>query len=173
MTKHILGAQHILGVLCVLAAAATPAAAVSPDAGSAAATIAGRWQGPNYILARNGDCSGGKCTLTLDIVACGNGWCGIEVAQDMSCGGTALKLDGGESGNGSTLYKGRLELAEGTEPYIVQAYLIPAASGDGKEWLEIQGDTGGEFRVFRRSFPFNAQLARTGNAVCKTEKPVS
>lgn len=164
--------KSIVGALYVLAAAAAPAAAVSHDDGAGAASIAGRWQGPNYILARNGDCSGGNCMLTLDIVACGQGWCGIEVAQDMSCGGTALKLDAGEAGNGSTLYKGRLELAAGTEPYIVQAYLV-AASGEDKEWLEIQGDTGGEFRVFRRSFPFNAQLARAGEAVCKTEKPVS
>jgi hypothetical protein len=165
--------KHILCALCVAAAAATSAGATPPADGIAAATIAGRWQGSNYMLAaRAPDCDGGKCTLTLDIVPCGDGWCGIEVASDNKCGGTALKLDGGEKGGGSTVFKGHLELARGTEPYVVQAYLV-AASGDDKEWLEIQGDTGGEFRVFRRSFPFNAHLVRAGDAICRTEKPVS
>ncbi len=165
--------KHILGALCVAAAAATAASAAQPAGGIAATTIAGRWQGPNYMTAaRAPDCDGGKCTLTLDIVPCGTGWCGIEVASDNKCGGTALRLDAGEAGGGSTLFKGRLELARGTEPYVVQAYLVPA-SGDDKEWLEIQGDTGGEFRVFRRSFPFNAHLVRAGEAICRTEKPVS
>mgnify|MGYP000729911001 CR=1 FL=1 len=33
--------------------------------------------------------------LTLDIVACGAGWCGIRVAENDTCAGTALKVDGG------------------------------------------------------------------------------
>ena len=167
--------KRILGALCVAAAAAaaSPAGATPQGDGIAATTIAGRWQGTNYMTAaRAPDCDGGKCTLTLDIVPCDDGWCGIEVASDNKCGGTALKLDAGETGGGSTVFKGSLELARGTEPYIVQAYLVPTA-GDVTEWLEIQGDTGGEFRVFRRSFPFNAHLARAGEAVCKSEKPVS
>jgi hypothetical protein len=162
----------ILGALCVAAAAAA-VSAVQPAGAVGAASIAGRWQGPNYMLsARAPDCEGGRCTLTLDIVPCGTGWCGIEVASDNKCGGTALKLDAGEGGGSSTVFKGSLELARGTEPYVVQAYLVPS-SGDDKEWLEIQGDTGGEFRVFRRSFPFNAHLVRAGDAICRTEKPVS
>jgi len=166
--------KHILGGLCVAAAAAAASTAgATPPADGIGAAIAGRWQGPNYMIAaRAPDCDGGRCTLTLDIVQCGDGWCGIEVAADNKCGATALKLDAGEAGGGSTVFKGRLELARGTEPYVVQAYLVPA-SGDDKEWLEIQGDTGGEFRVFRRSFPFNAHLVRAGDAICRTEKPVS
>jgi hypothetical protein len=166
--------KRILGALCVAAAAAALPASATPQAdGIGVTTIAGRWQGPNYMTAaRAPDCDGGRCTLTLDIVPCGTGWCGIEVASDNKCGGTALKLDAGEGGGSSTVFKGSLELAQGTEPYVVQAYLVPA-SGDDKEWLEIQGDTGGEFRVFRRSFPFNAHLVRAGDAICRTEKPVS
>jgi hypothetical protein len=164
--------KEILWMLCVAAAAASPAGA-APQGDGIVTTIAGRWQGANYMMsARAPDCDGGRCTLTLDIVPCGDGWCGIEVAADNKCGGTALKLDAGETSRGSTVFKGRLELAHGTEPYVVQAYLVPA-SDDDTQRLEIQGDTGGEFRVFRRSFPFNANLVRAGDAICRTEKPVS
>jgi uncharacterized low-complexity protein len=162
----------ILTALCVVAAAAAATAKPAKHEGKAA-DIMGRWQGPNYRMAALApDCGEGKCNLTLDIVRCGEGWCGIEVGQKDACGGTALKLDAGEPANGSTIFKGRLELAHGTEPYVVQAYLVPA-SGGSSEGLEIEGDTGGEFRAFRRSFPFNAHLVRAGEAVCKSEKPVS
>lgn len=164
--------RNILCALCVAAAAASWAGTATP-AKSASASIAGRWQGTNYIMsARAPDCDNGKCTLTLDIVQCGTGWCGIEVASDNTCGATALKFNLEDTGTGATVFKGSLELARGAEPYIVQAYLVPAPDG-GKEWLEIQGDTGGEFRMYRRMFPFTAHLARTGEAICKTEKPVS
>ena len=39
--------------------------------------------------------------------------------------------------------------------------------------LQITGDTGGQFRAFRRSFPFEAQMARTQDAVCKPPQTVS
>jgi hypothetical protein len=157
----------ILTALCVVAAAA--ASAAKP----ASSEIAGRWQGPNYRMAALApDCGEGKCKLTLDIVRCAEGWCGIEVGDDNSCGATALKMDAGEKGTGSTVFKGRLALAQGTEPYVIQAYLIPA-SDDDSERLEFEGDTGGEFRAFRRSFPFSAHLVRAGEAHCRSEKPVS
>ncbi len=70
------------------------------------------------------------------------------------------------------LFTGKLELARGTEPYVIEAYVQPA-QGDHPMQLSMTGDTGGEFRVFRRSFPFHATLARTGDATCKLEKPVS
>jgi hypothetical protein len=110
--------------------------------------------------------------ITLDIAPCGEGWCGIEVTDGKTCGATALKLGRGEAESSHIIFEGKLELARNTEPYTVQAYLSPAA-GDASETLEIIGDTGGEFRVFRRSFPFHTQLARTGEAVCRGEKPVS
>mgnify|MGYP001304265228 CR=1 FL=1 len=66
----------------------------------------------------------------------------------------------------------KLELARGTEPYVVEAYMHPAVA-EGRAELSITGDTGGEFRVFRRSFPFHATLERTGEATCKLDKPVS
>ena len=53
-----------------------------------AASIAGRWQGDSYA-------SDGGGPLTLDIVACGAGWCGVKVEAGDKCGGTALKIDAG------------------------------------------------------------------------------
>jgi hypothetical protein len=54
----------------------------------------------------------------------------------------------------------------------VQSYLIPA-SENAPIALQITGDTGGEFRIYRRTFPFEAQMARTNDAVCKGPQTVS
>jgi hypothetical protein len=159
-----------VALVCVLVTAA-PALATEPAKDRV--ELAGRWEGPNYRLAaRADDCAGAKCRMILDISPCGDGWCGVEVSPENKCMGTALTVAAGERTEYATVFKGRLELARGTEPYVVQAYLIPAANGD-TERLDIAGDTGGEFRAFRRSFPFNAQLARAGEVHCKAEKPVS
>jgi hypothetical protein len=113
--------------------------------------------------------------LVVDIAKCQTGWCGVEVVgSEQRCGATALKLDSGqETGGSSTLFKGKLELAKGTEPYVVEAYLVSMSGGDVKTELQISGDTGGEFRMFRRSFPFNATLVRSGDAHCRPESTVS
>ena len=47
------------------------------SAGITAANIAGRWQGDSWA-ATPAD------RLTLDIVACGDGWCGIKVEANDS-----------------------------------------------------------------------------------------
>jgi hypothetical protein len=113
--------------------------------------------------------------LVVDIAKCQTGWCGVEVVgSEQRCGATALILDSGqETGGSSTLFKGKLELAKGTEPYVVEAYLVSMSGGDVKTELQISGDTGGEFRMFRRSFPFNATLVRSGDAHCRPESTVS
>ena len=151
------------------------------DASDSALTVSpgdltGRWEGRTVGLARAKDCGEGPCTLALDLVRCATGWCGVEVTGgDRKCGATALRLDDGDagSGGGATVFRGKLELAKGTEPYVVEAYLIPPTDADDKTELQIAGDTGGEFRVFRRSFPFTATLARTGEAKCRPESTVS
>lgn len=171
-----------IALVCVLAAAGAAlaeneATVEQPAPVAAAADLEGRWEGRAYELSRRVDCSADDqpCTLTLDVARCATGWCGVEVTgAERRCGATALKLDGGTvSGGGNPLYKGQLELAKGTEPYVIEAYLL-APSGDEKApQLEIAGDTGGEFRVFRRTFPFNATLARVSGATCKPETTVS
>lgn len=169
-----------IAALCVLAAAGA-ALAGDPNGSTHAAPggagdLSGRWEGRTFELARAKDCGEGPCTLALDLVRCATGWCGVEVTgSDRKCGATALRLDGGNggSGGGAMVFKGKLELAQGTEPYVVEAYLIPPVDAADKTELQITGDTGGEFRMFRRSFPFNATLARTGDAKCRPESTVS
>jgi hypothetical protein len=173
--------------LCVLAAAGLLATAGQAPAGDApdtqestpgVANLSGRWQGRSYELSRReDDCSGTRCLLTLDIMKCTSGWCGVEVLDgDKRCGETALKLDAGTqaAGNVVPVFKGTLELAKGTEPYVVEVYVVPGGrDGSPDRDLQIAGDTGGEFRMFRRSFPFNATLARTGEPACKPETSIS
>ncbi len=155
----------ILSGLCVLAAASPLSAAIT------AANIAGRWQGESYARDTGGP-------LTLDIVACGTGWCGVKVEANDKCGGTALKIDAGaaEAGSDYIQFKGTLELAPGTEPYVVQTSLFvpaPDAPSGAPLTLQITGDTGGEFRAYRRSFPFEAQMVRVKDAVCHAPQTVS
>ena len=155
----------ILSGLCVLATA-------SPlFAGITAANIAGRWQGPSYASKAGGP-------LTLDIVACGTGWCGIKVEAGDTCGGTAMKLDAGVAVDDSDYiqFKGTLQLAAGTEPYVVQTSIflpVPDDPPGAPLKMQITGDTGGEFRAYRRSFPFEAQMARIKDAVCEAPQTVS
>lgn len=156
--------KHILSCICVLATAGPLAAGdLQPM------QIAGRWMGDIYTQ-RNGG------MLTLDIVACGNAWCGIKVEDGGKCGGTALKVDyvqpQGDSQSDSLQFNGTLELAAGTEPYVVQAWLMPPAE-NGSIALQITGDTGGVYRAYRRSFPFEAQMARTQDALCHAPQTVS
>jgi len=156
----------ILSGLCVLAAAAPLSAAISP------ANIAGRWQGKSWAQQEQ------EAALTLDIVRCGEGWCGIKVAADNSCGATALKVGAGKTEPDSDyiMFDGSLQLAPKTEPYVVQVSIFEpdAAEGPGKPLqLQISGDTGGQFRAYRRSFPFEAQLVRLQDAVCHAPQTVS
>lgn len=180
--RRSLGRMLSLAAVCVLAGAAPLAAEeaqprVSP--GTPVQTdISGRWEGRTYELSRTrSDCSGTVCKLTLDVGKCGAGWCGVEVVgAERRCGTTALKLDSGTKADAEStpVFKGNLTLAKGTEPYVVEVNLLvgPAAGEDGPQ-LQILGDTGGEFRMFRRSFPFSTTLAKVGDAVCRPESTLS
>ena len=173
-------AFYVLAAAALASAGAVPAAADETinDAAVQQLDLSGRWEGSSYFDLKPGqDCastagSSGSCMLRLDVVACGEGWCGVELGKDDRCGGTALRLGKGKSEPGRATYEGKLELAKGTEPYVVRAFLVPNAPG-GKPSLDIIGDTGGEFRMFRRSFPFQTTLSRSGDPHCKPETTVS
>jgi len=155
----------ILIALCALAPAFDASARTLQPS-----DIAGRWRGAN---ASPGRCSYEPCKVTFDIVQCGTGWCGIEVKESGSCGGRTLTLNAGVARSETEmLFEGRLELAPGTEPYVVEVGLIPSRDGDDL-LLEVVGATAGEFRFLARDFPFSALLVRSGEAICETEKPVS
>jgi hypothetical protein len=157
----------ILSGLCVLATAA-PFAAGAADNNLKPIQIAGRWMGDTYTQTAGG-------SLTLDIVPCGNAWCGVKVEAGDKCGATALKVEFVEpldSQSDSLQFNGSLELAQGTEPYTVQLWVVPPGES-GQLTMQITGDTGGQYRAYRRSFPFEAQMARIKDSVCHAPQTVS
>jgi hypothetical protein len=135
-------------------------------------SLAGRWSGPHYGYGRQGSsehCAAG-CALTYDIVACKDGWCGIAVNADKTCGRIGVRLAADTKSEGGIEFNGKLELAKGSAPYTVKAWY---RSKDGSASLHVLGDTGSELLLMRRSFPFQADLARTGDATCTLDKATS
>lgn len=136
--------------------------------------LAGRWSGQYYGYGRQGEdrahCGSNGCELTYDIVACKDGWCGIAVNADKSCGSIGVRLAAGAKSEGGIAFNGKLELARGSAPYSVKAWYRSEDSGASLHFL---GDTGPELRLMRRSFPFEANLARSGEAICTLEKATS
>ena len=135
--------------------------------------IAGRWSGSYYGYGRRGGeagCSNESCELTYDIVACKDGWCGIAVKADKSCGAVGLHL-AADPAQRSPAFKGKLEVAKGSAPYTVEAWFTKDEATPPR--LHLLGDTGPELVLMRRSFPFEAQLARVGDAACTLNKATS
>lgn len=176
--------RAIIGAVCGLTAALLPATAglaedLSPAASAtpaalSAVSLAGRWSGTPYAIRNDpARCGNGACKLVLDVVACGTGWCGIEVAKDNACAGELMQLRPHTDTQRRNAFEGKLTLAKGTQEYVVDVTADDALDGQPAT-LEIVGDTGPEFRWFRRSFPFHAALSRIGDAHCRAApKPVS
>lgn len=138
------------------------------------ADIAGRWTGTHtsYGAART-NCGGKLCTLTLDISACDDGWCGVRVADDGACGARALAIKTGEGKATWQHFEGHLELEPKAAAYVIQATLWKDETETKASNLDVVGNTGTELLFMRRSFPFQAHLARTGDAVCTPVKATS
>lgn len=163
-----------LGCGAIWAESAKPEAAAGAPIQVKAADIAGRWTGAHHSYgAIRAKCEGGPCTMTLDITACGSSWCGVLVKQDGSCGGSALKVETGEGKEAWLRFNGRLELDSKAASYVIQATVWRAEDTQQAPQLEIIGDTGTELMFMRRSFPFQAHMARTGEAQCTTDKATS
>ncbi|MEI9902243.1 MAG: hypothetical protein WDN31_21590 [Hyphomicrobium sp.] len=154
----------MLGIICVFVAAA-PLAGGAIAAEIKVGDIAGRWQGSTWAEDNSGP-------LTLDIAKCGDGWCGIRVAANDTCAGTALKVNAGVIDEDGARFEGTLQLAPGTEAYVVRASIFPPEDGKPLE-MQLTGDTGGEYRAYRRSFPYEAELVRLKDAVCHVPSTVS
>lgn len=134
--------------------------------------FAGRWSGKYYGFGElRSRCKGGSCTITLDIAPCGKDWCGVLVKEDGGCGAIAMKAERGEAKETWMQFNGTLELDPKAAGYVIQATLW--TDDAGKRGLEIIGDTGKELMFMRRSFPFSANLARSGDAVCTDAKATS
>lgn len=174
----------IVGALCGVTAAVLATTSVlagempkaKPVAVAALSTpsLAGRWSGTPHVIRNDASrCTDGDCKLVLDIVACASGWCAIEVDRANACATEVMQLKTHSDTKRKDAFEGKLSLGKDTQNYVIDAHLM-AAEDDTPAMLELVGDTGPEFRWFRRSFPFHAALARVGDAVCKSsEKPLS
>jgi hypothetical protein len=141
-----------------------------------AIVLAGRWSGEHYGYGRagvgKGNCAETGCSLTYDIVACKEGWCGIAVNDDKSCGAVGVRLtaDAERQGTDEKAFKGKLELTKGAAPYAVEAWF---RNDDDKPTMRLLGDTGGELLLYRRSYPLEANFERIGEAICTLDKATS
>jgi len=121
-------------------------------------------------------CVGEGCRLTLDIMPCGEAWCGVEVKDGKQCGRTALRLVAGLPSRAGAEFSGRYEKSDGSEPYVVNARLSLHSQKDlpnGELLLSVWGHTGGTFQAFRRIYPLRLVLRREGEPACRGEPNVS
>ena len=123
-------------------------------------------------MAAETSCTGESCKLVLDIARCGSDWCGIQVGADETCGATTFKARAKKEDPNRPWFEGTLSLAAESEPYTVEGYVSESREG-GTLLLHLNGDTGGEFRIWRRSFPFHITMRRIAEPACRGEKPVS
>lgn len=111
-----------------------------------------------------------KRSLTLDISRCGEGWCGVQVKND-ACAQTALRIATKAVQEGATVsFNGRLTLAEKAAPYAVSATLY---AKDGAVLMRLMGNPGNELELWRRIYPLNELMARSGPSQCKPDAKVS
>ena len=180
-----------LGLASSYGVIAAEPAATNNQAEFVPINLAGRWSGKHYANTmrapiRIGDSSPAAVapklnTLTYDIVACGEEWCGIAVTDEKTCGAIALKMKRDTAKNRRNAFTGKLEIAKGSAPYVIEAwYSAPttkagtkAGEGSEKAHLNLVGDTGDELLMMRRSFPFQAEMARVGEPTCTMEKATS
>ncbi len=168
----------IVGALCGVTAAvlmttsvvAGEAPASEPVAVAALTTpsLAGRWSGQPYAIQNDATrCENGECKLVLDIVACAGGWCAIEVDTKNACAAEVMQLKTHSDPKRKDAFEGKLSLGKDTQSYVIDANVQPAEDGRPAT-LEIVGDTGPEFRWFRRSFPFHATSRRQPVSVSRS-----
>ena len=140
---------------------------------AAPVSLAGRWLGTygHGGSSKEHDCGRDDCQLAYDIVACQDGWCGITLKADKSCGDVSLRL-ASDPQAGKLGFNGKLEISKGAAPYFVQAW-----SGGNEEsahqQLRLVGSTEPKLLLFRRSYPFEAHLVRSGEARCPFPKATS
>lgn len=165
----------LTSLMALSIALACGAFAAGPGAAAAvkAEDLAGRWTGNHFsYAAARAKCDGKACALTIDITKCASGWCGVLVAAGGTCGAAAMKVEVGDGKDSYLHFNGRLALDAKAADYAVQVTLWRGEK-DGVRHLDVIGDTGAELMFYRRSFPFQARLARTGDAVCMSDKATS
>lgn len=112
--------------------------------------------------------------LTLDIARCADKICGHAVDKDGQCGSRALLVSWRPTDQRQMpddVAGGTLDLAARGGSYKVRL-LLGRATATTKAGLVILGDGAAEPSLYRRWFPFHAELARIGDAAC-TPRPSS
>ena len=137
----------VIGLCVAGAAGAEPLAATQ---------VEGRWVNVRH-------------NLTLDISRCGEGWCGVEV-RDGQCAKTALRITARSAPQEAAWFDGRLALADRGEPYMVSATLYVR---EGVVRLQLLGNLGDKLELWRRWYPLNELMARSGPPQCKPDATVS
>jgi hypothetical protein len=136
--------------------------------------LTGRWS----LVPRLGasDCDGAPCRPAYDLAPCGDVWCGVEVKDDQSCGRVAFRLNPGTAKQSLAEFLGSYQRSEGTAAYKVRAtlhYRSDKESAARQLMLSVFGSTDGDFQPFRRSYPLQMLLSRSGDALCRAQPKVS
>jgi len=111
--------------------------------------------------------------LTLDLLRCDDGWCGIEVTAGGSCGRTILRA-AKDPDNDNGQLTGRVELEVQNPPYTIAMHLFRRNPND-PETLVIHGETHGrtsQFGWVRRIYPYTAEFVRVGATTCRHDPKV-
>jgi len=107
-------------------------------------------------------------SLTLDLLRCGDGWCGVEVTKSGSCGRTILRVANGTGDNEGQL-TGRLDRDPQAQPYAIAINLYrrnPNEPGTMMISGHSRSDTVTEFRPWRRVYPYMVSFTRVGDPAC-------
>ena len=157
-----------LGVVVALAAGlmaqattvrAEPATPVAEGAPAEAISLAGRWVS-------------GRFGFTVDIVSCGQGWCGVRVGADGACGDLALRLEPAETMFGSERFAGIFDRRAGADRHAVQGHLYRPEPGAPLTFA-LTGEPGERLQPMRRTFPYQDEFRLAGAAVCRVENKTS
>jgi hypothetical protein len=136
-----------------------PSPAGAQSATSGAASVEGRWRSE-------------RPALTLDVARCNEGYCGMAVDAAGRCGAPVLTFGSpaasvfGEEGSG------RLRLPDARTPLDARVALLLQPSGTAILMIVAVEPGSRPLSYMRRTFPFEARMARIGDASCAT-RPVS
>lgn len=116
----------------------------------------------------------GRLHYALDIARCGDGWCGVRLNADASCGAVVLRLQQmATAGAGSSVtLSGHLDLQPDFEPYAV-SIVLDATGNAAPETLSLLGNPSVAPSLFTRTLAFSDLLVRSGPAICKAEPKTS
>lgn len=109
---------------------------------------------------------------TIDLVRCGEGWCGIRIGDGGRCADLAMRLTAGDVPPQAIRLEGSFDRRPGTDRHAVQGSLFRIRES-GERVIVMIGEPGARLQLMRRVFPYSDRWTRTGEASCTTEAKVS